>query len=417
MVGNFKNNGREWRRQARPELVNIQAFIDPKLSRAVPYRMYDITNNVGWVSVGTDHDTASFAVNAIRRWWRTMGTKRHPTAKRPMITADGGGSNGSRVRLWQVELQKLADELKLPIRVCHLPPGTSKWNKIKHRLFSFITINWRGKPLRSYRTIVQLIAVTTTDAGFKARSELDERKYLADWGYLYPTDDLGKSQRTSLQGPEYMRLMRKRTKQAGVTILNHSPALELLVDDNGAVAGASGLRRRKHDRWTVRAEAVVIATGGCALLSKIPGSNVLTGDGYLMTAQVERMMQRHGICAIMAPPRRVRTTDSRHDLPIAPNLIARDVTADAPNRVWLADITYIPTAEGWLYLAAVMDLFGRTIVGWAMRDHMQVELASAALTMATQQQRPQAGFDPSLRSRHPRRSQTVVATIGGWRLR
>jgi hypothetical protein len=177
LVGNFKNNGREWRRQGRPELVNIHDFIDPKLSRAVPYGVYDITNNVGWVSVGTDHDTASFAVNAIRRWWRTMGKKRHPTATRLMITADGGGSNGYRVRLWKVELQKLADELKLPITVCHLPPGTSKWNKIEHRLFSFITINWRGKPLRSYRTIVQLIAATTTDAGLKVRAELDEKKY------------------------------------------------------------------------------------------------------------------------------------------------------------------------------------------------------------------------------------------------
>ena len=177
LVGNFKNNGREWRPKGRPELVNVHDFIDPKLSRAVPYGVYDITNNVGWVSVGTDHDTASFAVNAIRRWWRTMGKKRHPKAKRLMITADGGGSNGHRVRLWKVELQKLADELKLPVTVCHLPPGTSKWNKIEHRLFSFITINWRGKPLRSYRTIVQLIAATTTDSGLKVRAELDENKY------------------------------------------------------------------------------------------------------------------------------------------------------------------------------------------------------------------------------------------------
>jgi len=177
LVGDFKNNGREWRRKGMPELVNVHDFIDPKLSRAVPYGVYDITNNVGWVSVGTDHDTATFAVNAIRRWWRTMGKKRHPKAKRLMITADGGGSNGYRVRLWKVELQKLAAELKLPITVCHLPPGTSKWNKIEHRLFSFITINWRGKPLRSYRAIVQLIAATTTDAGLKVRAELDENKY------------------------------------------------------------------------------------------------------------------------------------------------------------------------------------------------------------------------------------------------
>jgi Rhodopirellula transposase DDE domain len=177
LVGNFKNNGREWRRQGMPELVNVHDFIDPKLSRAVPYGVYDIANNVGWVSVGTDHDTASFAVHAIRRWWRTMGKQRHPKATRLIISADGGGSNGYRIRLWKVELQKLADELKLPITVCHRPPGTSKWNKIEHRLFSFITMNWRGKPLRSYRTIVQLIAATTTDAGLKVRAELDENKY------------------------------------------------------------------------------------------------------------------------------------------------------------------------------------------------------------------------------------------------
>jgi len=177
LVGNFRNNGREWRPKGKPEPVNVHDFIDPKLSRAVPYGVYDIANNAGWVSVGTDHDTASFAVNAIRRWWRTMGRKSHPNATRLMISADGGGSNGYRVRLWKVELQKLADELKLPITVCHLPPGTSKWNKIEHRLFSFITINWRGKPLRSYRTIVELIAATTTDAGLKVRAELDENKY------------------------------------------------------------------------------------------------------------------------------------------------------------------------------------------------------------------------------------------------
>jgi hypothetical protein len=174
-VGNFKNNGKEWRPNGTPERVNIHDFIDPRLSRAVPYGVYDITNNVGWVSVGTDHDTAAFAVNAIRRWWRTMGRKRHPNAKRLMITADASGSNGYRVRLWKVELQRLADELKLPITVCHLPHGTRKWNKIKHRLFSFITINWRGKPLRSYRTIVQLIAATIADTGFKVRAELDEK--------------------------------------------------------------------------------------------------------------------------------------------------------------------------------------------------------------------------------------------------
>jgi hypothetical protein len=179
LVGNFKNNGREWRRQGMPELVNVHDFIDPKLSRAVPYGVYDIANNVGWVSVGTDHDTASFAVHAIRRWWRTMGKQRHPKATRLMISADGGGSNGYRIRLWKVELQKLADELKLPITVCHLPPGTSKWNKIEHRLFSFITGNWRGKPLISHQVIVQLIAATTTKTGLKVRCELDQTTYPA----------------------------------------------------------------------------------------------------------------------------------------------------------------------------------------------------------------------------------------------
>ena len=177
LVGDFKNNGREWRPKGEPEAVNVHDFIDPKLSRAVPYGVYDINSNVGWVSIGTDHDTASFAVNAIRSWWRTMGKNRYPKTGRLMITADGGGSNGHRVRLWKVELQKLANELKRPITVCHLPPGTSKWNKVEHRLFSFITINWRGKPLRSYRTIVQLIAATTTAAGLKVRAELDDKKY------------------------------------------------------------------------------------------------------------------------------------------------------------------------------------------------------------------------------------------------
>ena len=177
LVGNFKNNGREWRPQATPEAVNVHDFIDPKLGRAVPYGVYDIADNKGWVSVGTDHDTASFAVHAIRRWWSAMGQQRYPRASRLMITADGGGSNGHRVRLWKIELQALADELRIPVTVCHLPPGTSKWNKIEHRLFSFITINWRGKPLRSFKTIVQLIAATSTTTGLKVRAELDENKY------------------------------------------------------------------------------------------------------------------------------------------------------------------------------------------------------------------------------------------------
>jgi len=146
LVGNYKNNGRQWRPQATPEEVNVHDSIDPKLGRAVPYGVYDIADNKGWVSVGADHDTARFAVKAIRRWWLMMGRERYPQASRLMITADGGGSNGHRVRLWKIELQELANELRIPITVCHLPPGTSKWNKIEHRLFSFITLNWRGKP-------------------------------------------------------------------------------------------------------------------------------------------------------------------------------------------------------------------------------------------------------------------------------
>jgi len=177
LVGNFKNNGREWRPKASPEAVNVHDFIDPKLGRAIPYGIYDIADNKGWVSVGTDHDTASFAVHAIGRWWLTLGQKRYPRATRLMITADGGGSNGYRVRLWKAELQALANALHIPITVCHLPPGTSKWNKIEHRLFSFITLNWRGKPLRSFKTIVQLIAATTTTTGLTVRAELDENKY------------------------------------------------------------------------------------------------------------------------------------------------------------------------------------------------------------------------------------------------
>jgi hypothetical protein len=177
LVGGFKNGGREHRPQGRPEAVQVHDFIDPKLGRAVPYGVYDIADNKGWVSVGADHDTAGFAVHAIRRWWLSMGRARYPKAGRLMITADGGGSNGYRVRLWKVELQNLANALGVPITVCHLPPGTSKWNKTEHRLFSFITLNWRGKPLRSFKTIVQLTAATSTAAGLTVRAELDENKY------------------------------------------------------------------------------------------------------------------------------------------------------------------------------------------------------------------------------------------------
>jgi hypothetical protein len=177
LVGDFKNAGREWRRKGKPDEVRVHDFRLPELGRAVPYGVYDIGDNAGWVSVGLDHDTAGFAVNAIRRWWQTMGHARYPTATHLRITADGGGANGVRVRLWKRELQRLADELGLSISVHHLPPGTSKWNKIEHRLFAFITKNWRGKPLVSHQVIVQLIAATRTETGLSVRCELDPASY------------------------------------------------------------------------------------------------------------------------------------------------------------------------------------------------------------------------------------------------
>jgi hypothetical protein len=179
LVGDFKNGGREYQPAGAPEPVRVHDFVDPKLGRAAPYGIYDIANDKGWVSVGIDHDTAAFAVNAIRSWWIGMGRDRYTHAHTLTITADGGGSNGSRVRLWKVELQKLADELGLTIAVLHLPPGTSKWNKIEHRLFSFISRNWRGRPLTDYRTIVELIGATTSTAGLTVRCELDENQYPA----------------------------------------------------------------------------------------------------------------------------------------------------------------------------------------------------------------------------------------------
>ncbi len=179
LVGDFKNGGREYRPAGSPEPVRVHDFVDPKLGRASPYGIYDIAADKGWVSVGIDHDTAAFAVNAIRSWWTTMGRHRYADAHTLTITADGGGSNGSRVRLWKVELQKLADELGLTIVVLHLPPGTSKWNKIEHRLFSFISRNWRGRPLTDYRTIVELIGATTSKAGLTVRCQLDENLYPA----------------------------------------------------------------------------------------------------------------------------------------------------------------------------------------------------------------------------------------------
>jgi len=177
LVGNFKNNGRELRPKGDPENVRVHDFVIPELGRAAPYGVYDVTQNAGWVSVGVDHDTAAFAAQSIRRWWESMGTEAYPQAAKLLITADSGGSNGARVRLWKLELQRLADETGLEISICHLPPGTSKWNKIEHRLFSFISQNWRGKPLISHQVIVNLIAATTTRSGLRVRAAIDTGKY------------------------------------------------------------------------------------------------------------------------------------------------------------------------------------------------------------------------------------------------
>ena len=177
LVGRYKNGGKEWMPQGKPEQVKVHDFVDKELGRANPYGVYDVASNTGWVSVGTDHDTASFAVATIRRWWFAMGQATYPAARELMIMADGGGSNGSRVRLWKLELQRLADELGLPIRVSHFPPGTSKWNKIEHRLFSYISLNWRGQPLVSHEVIVNLIAATTTRQGLKVRAAIDGAPY------------------------------------------------------------------------------------------------------------------------------------------------------------------------------------------------------------------------------------------------
>jgi hypothetical protein len=177
LIGNYDNAGRQWRTTKQPIQVQGHDFPGPEIARAFPYGIYDIGRNAGFVNVGTDHDTGAFAVASIRGWWRAQGRKIYPDAKTILITADGGGSNGWRLRLWKLELQKFADHTGLGISVCHFPPGTSKWNKIEHRLFSFISSNWRGEPLRDYETIVNLIAGTTTAKGLKVTCRLDRRKY------------------------------------------------------------------------------------------------------------------------------------------------------------------------------------------------------------------------------------------------
>lgn len=177
LIGAFKNPGREWRPKGAPLDVKVHDFLDKELGKAIPYGVYDVNGNQGWVSVGIDHDTGNEAAEAIRRWWKKMGAKRYRNACELLIMADGGGSNGSRCRLWKVALAALATHIGMPIHVCHFPPGTSKWNKIEHRMFCHITQNWRGRPLVSHEVIIQLIANTTTQAGLKIRAELDRGTY------------------------------------------------------------------------------------------------------------------------------------------------------------------------------------------------------------------------------------------------
>ena len=177
LIGDFANGGCEWQPKGKPEQVRTYDFIDRNLGKVAPYGVYDIAANEGWVSVGIDHDTAQFATQSIRYWWQQMGSRMYPRAKRLLITADCGGSNGNRVRLWKVELQKLADEMGMDLRVCHFPPGTSKWNKIEHRMFCHITKNWRGRPLSSRRIVVNLIGRTTTAEGLRIKAKLDTKRY------------------------------------------------------------------------------------------------------------------------------------------------------------------------------------------------------------------------------------------------
>jgi hypothetical protein len=190
LVGDFRNGGKEYRKKGCPEEVRVHDFQDKELGKAIPYGVYDIASNEGWVNIGIDHDTAQFAARSIFLWWQEMGQRRFPHASRIMITADGGGSNGSRSRLWKVSLQDLANELKIPLSVCHFPPGTSKWNKIEHRLFSFITQNWRGKPLRTLETIVNLIGSTSTKAGLLVKAHLDTTQY--ETGIRVSDDEIAK---------------------------------------------------------------------------------------------------------------------------------------------------------------------------------------------------------------------------------
>jgi len=218
LVGDFANGGRELRPKGDPEKVRLHDFVIPELGRASPYGVYDVTENVGWVNVGIDHDTAAFAVASIRDWWLSMGKQTYSQASALLITADGGGSNGYRIRLWKRELQALADETGLSITVCHLPPGTSKWNRIEHRLFSFITQNWRGKPLVSHEVIVNLIAATTTQEGLSVRAKLDTNLYPK--GVKVPDEEMAslRLERHAFHG-EWNYTIQPRTEQSELLVL------------------------------------------------------------------------------------------------------------------------------------------------------------------------------------------------------
>ncbi len=190
LIGNYKNEGKEWRKKRNPIDVLSHDFPDPENPKAVPYGVYDIANNTGWVNVGVSADTAEFAVESIRQWWITMGKKKYSSSRKIFICADSGGSNGYRIHLWKYELQKFCDKYKLEVSVSHYPPGTSKWNKIEHKLFSFITLNWRGRPLTDYRTVVELIAKTTTKAGLSVKARLDKKEYKK--GIKVPKSEMSK---------------------------------------------------------------------------------------------------------------------------------------------------------------------------------------------------------------------------------
>lgn len=190
LIGNFKNVGQEWQKKGEPVDVNIHDFANPDLGKIIPYGVYDIAHNKGWIGVGITHDTAEFAVQTLRTWWHRMGIRMYPRAKELMIAADGGGSNGWRVRLWKIELQKLANDLNMTIHVCHFPPGTSKWNKIEHRMFCHITENWRGRPLISRAVVVNLISSTRTETGLHVEAILDKRRY--DTGIKIPDEEMSK---------------------------------------------------------------------------------------------------------------------------------------------------------------------------------------------------------------------------------